>query len=105
MEFYDNYIARLETEGSDPELLEELRQEAMRSLMEDSPGQALTQTGQMVAAMLVVTQQQNPLQRSMVDAINSLTTIMADYLEHLGWRQWAVKTDAGWKYERLPPSG
>lgn len=45
MEFYDKYIARLDMEGTDPELLAELYQEAIRSLQADPPEQALTRTG------------------------------------------------------------
>lgn len=104
MEFYDKYITRLETEGNGPELLEELRQEAVQSLQADPPEQALTLTGQMVSALLLVAKHQEPLEQSMVDAINNLTTMMVDYLEHLGWRQRAIKTEAGWIYEQLSPN-
>lgn len=104
MEFYDKYLARLGAKGTGPDLLDQLLQDAIQSLQRDPPELALTLTGQMAAALLFVAQLQSPLQRSMVDAINSLTSAMADYLEHLGWRQRAVKTEAGWTYEQLPPN-
>lgn len=104
MEFYDKYMAKLDAEGNDPELLEELRREAIQSLQADSPERALTVTGQMVAALLFAAKHQEPPEQSMVDAINGLTTMMVDYIERLGWRQWAVKTEAGWVYKQLSPS-
>lgn len=45
MEYYEEYLTRIETEANDPELLEGLRQEAIRSLQTDPPEQALTLTG------------------------------------------------------------
>lgn len=104
MESYDKYITRLETEGNSPELLEELRQEAIRSLKEDPPEQALTLTGQMVAALFSVAQRQNSPQRGMIDIINCVTEMMVEYLERLNWHQRAVKTEAGWVYEKFPIS-
>lgn len=104
MKYYEGYLTRIETEGTGPELLEKLRQEAVRSLREDLPEQALTLTGQMVSALLLAAKRQEPPEQSMVDAINNLTTMMVDYLEHLGWRQRAVKTEAGWIYEQLSPN-
>lgn len=104
MEFYDKYMIRLETEDTGPEVLEELLQEAIRSLREDPPEQALTLTGQMVAALLLVAKRQEPPEQSMVDAVNDLTTMMVDYIEDLGWRQRAVKTEAGWVYGQVPSS-
>lgn len=104
MEFYDKYIARLDIEGTDPELLAELCQEAIRSLQADPPEQALTRTGQMISALLVVAKRQEPLEQSMVDAVNNLTTMMVDYIEHLGWRLRAVKTTDGWVYEQISSS-
>lgn len=86
MEFYDNYITRLETEGNGPELLAELRQEAIRSLQADPPEQALTLTGQMVSALLLVAKRQNPPEPLMVDTINAITDMMADYINKLGWK-------------------
>lgn len=102
MEYYEKYLARIEVGGGGSEVLEELHQEAVLSLKEDSPERALTIIGQMVGAMLAVTRRKNPPQQSMVDAINVLTAMLADYVEHLGWRQWAVKTETGWVYERSP---
>lgn len=104
MEFYNKYINRLDAEGTGPELLEALCQEAIRSLRADPPERSLTLTGQMVAALLIIARRQSPPEQSMVDAINALTAMMVGYLEHLGWRQRAVKTEAGWIYEQLPPS-
>lgn len=104
MEYYEEYLTRIEAEGNDPELLEGLRQEAVRSLRTDPPEQALTLTGQMVAALLLVAKRQEPPEQGMVDAINELTAMMVDYLDHLGWRQRAVKTEAGWVYEQMPSS-
>jgi len=102
MEYYEKYLAQIEVEDCNPEVLEELHQGAARSLKDDPPEQALTMVGQMVGAMLAVTRRKNPPQQSMVDAINVLTAMLADYVEHLGWRQWAVKTETGWVCERLP---
>lgn len=104
MEFYDKCIAQLDVEGTGPEILEGLRQEAIRSLREDPPEQALTQTGQMVSALLRTAKRQEPPEQSMVDAINTLTAMMIDYLEHLSWRKRAVKTAIGWVYEQSSPS-
>ena len=103
MEFYDKYMAKLDTERNDPELLEELRREAIQSLQTAPPERALTVTSQMVAALLLVAKRQEPPEQGMVDAVNDLTTMMVDYIEHLGWRQWATKTDEGWVYEQLSP--
>lgn len=102
MEHYEKYLARIEAGDGGSEVLEELHQEAARSIKEDPPERVLTLTGQMVGAMLAVTRKKNPPQQSMVDAINVLTAMLADYVEHLGWRQWAVKTETGWVYERSP---
>lgn len=99
MEFYDNYIARLETEGNGPELLAELRQDAIQSFQADPPERALTLTGQMVSALLLVAKRQNPPERLMVDTINAITDMMADYINKLGWKTRAYKTPDGWKYE------
>lgn len=104
MEYFKNYLTKMEMEGTGPELLNELRQEAICSLQADPPEQALTLTGQMVSALLLVAKRQEPPEQSMVDAVNDLTTMMVDYIEDLGWRQRAVKTEAGWIYEQLPPS-
>lgn len=102
MEYYEKYLARIEAGDGGSEVLEDLHQEAARSLKEDPPERALTIIGQMVGAMLAVTRRKNPPQQSMVDAINVLTAMLADYVEHLGWRQWAVKTETGWVCERSP---
>ena len=102
MEYYEKYLARIEAGDGGSEVLEYLHQEAARSLKEDPPERALTIIGQMVGAMLAVTRRKNPPQQSMVDAINVLTAMLADYVEHLGWRQWAVKTETGWVCERSP---
>ena len=102
VEFYDKYITRLETEGNGPELLAELCQEAARSLRTDPPERALTLTGQMVAALFLVAQRQIPPQRSIIDIINLITEMMVDYLERLSWHQRAIKTEAGWVYEKFP---
>lgn len=104
MEFYDKCIIRLETGDNGPELLAELRQEAIRSLKEDPPEQALTLTGQMVAALFFVAQRQSPPQRGMIGIINCITEMMVEYLERLNWHQRAVKTEAGWVYEKFPIS-
>lgn len=104
MEYFKNYLTKMEMEGTGPELLNELRQEAICSLQADLPEQALTLTGQMVSALLLVAKRQKPLEQSMINVINELTAMMIDYLERLGWHQRAVKTEAGWIYERLPPS-
>lgn len=102
MEYYEKYLARIEAGGGGSEVLEELHQEAVLSLKEDSPERALTIIGQMVGAMLAVARKQNPPQQNVVDAVNALTSRIVGYVEHLGWRQWATKTDAGWVYERSP---
>lgn len=104
MEFYDDYISRLDAEGTDPDLLDELRQEAIRSLQADPPERALTLAGQMAAALLLVAKRQEPPEQDMVNTINELTAMMIDYLDHLGWHQRAVKTEAGWVYEQMPSS-
>lgn len=102
MEYFEKYLARMETAGNDLEVLEELRQEAEQSLRGDPPEQALTLTGQLVGAMLTVAQKQDSPQQGLVDAVNALTSMLAEYVEHLGWRQWAEKTELGWVYERSP---
>lgn len=102
VEFYDKYITRLETEGNGPELLAELSQEAIKSLREYPPEQALTLLSQMVGALLTVARLQEPPEQGMVDTINELTAMMVDYVEHLGWHQWAVKTETGWIYSKSP---
>ena len=58
--------------------------------------------GQMVSALFSVAQRQNPPEQNMVDSINNLTTMMVGYLEHLGWRQRAMKTAKGWVYSKMP---
>ena len=90
--------------GADPELLAELRQEAIRSSQADPPEQALTRTGQMLSALLMVAPRQELLEQSMVDAVNNLTTMMVDYIEHFGWHLRAVKTADGWVYEQISSS-
>lgn len=102
MEFYDKYISRLDAEGIGPELLEELRQEAIRSLRDDPPERALTLTGQMVSALLSVTKRQEPPERPLVDAVNDITSLMVDYLTNMGWKTRAYKTPEGWKYVSSP---
>lgn len=102
MEYYEGYLTRIETEGNDPELLEELRQEAIRSLQTDPPERALTLTGQMVSALLSVAKRQEPLDRPLVDAVNGITSLMVDYLTKMGWKTRAYKTPDGWKYESSP---
>lgn len=102
MEFYDRYITRLETKGNDPEVLEELRQEAIRSLQADPPERALTLTGQMVVALSLVAKRQEPSEHQLMDAINDITSLMADYLTKMGRRIRAYKTPEGWSYESLP---
>lgn len=103
MEFYDKYITRLETEGNDPELLDELRQEVVRSLREDPPEQALTLAGQIVAAMQKAAKNQKPPEHQMVDAVNCVTDLMIEYLEKMGWRFRAYKTTEGRKFHRASP--
>lgn len=102
MDRFEKYLARMAAEGDDLEVLEKLRHEAEQSLREDPPEQALTLTGQLVGAMLTVARKQDSPQQELVDAVNALTSVLADYVEHLGWRQWATKTEAGWVYERSP---
>lgn len=99
VKFYDKYITRLETEGNGPELLAELCQEAARSLRTDPPERALTLTGQMVSALLLVAKRREPPERQLMDAINDITSLMAEYLVKMGWRTRAHKTSEGWKYE------
>lgn len=103
MEFYDKYITRLETEGNDPELLDELRQEVVRSLREYPPKQALTLAGQIVAAMQKAAKNQKPPEHQMVDAVNCVTDLMIEYLEKVGWRFRAYKTAEGRKFHRASP--
>lgn len=73
MEYYEEYLTRIETGAIDPEQLVTLRQEALWSLKEDPPEQALTLTAQMVSALLLIAKRQEPPEQSMVDAINILT--------------------------------
>lgn len=101
MEYYDQYLARIE-ENSSPELLDKLRREAIQSLEDDPPEQALTLTGQMVGALLVVAHQQEPPKPSVIETVNSITAMIADYVGHLGWRWWAVKGKTGWIYSKSP---
>lgn len=70
--------------GNDPERLETLRQEAVCSLQTDPPERALTQTGQMVAAMQKAAKNQKPPEHQMVDAVNCVTDLMIEYLEKWG---------------------
>lgn len=102
MEFYDKCISRLDAEGTGPELLEELRQEAIRSLRDDPPERALTLTGQMVSALLSVAKRQKPPERPLGDAVNDVTSLMVDYLTNMGWKTRAYKTPEGWKYVSSP---
>ena len=102
MEYYENYLARLEAEGTGPELLEELHQEAIQSLRADPPERALTLTGQMVSALLLVSKRQKPPECEIVDALNNITNLMIDYLQNMGWRLRARKTPYGWRYEFSP---
>lgn len=99
MEYYEKYVSYLGTEGAGPTVLQKLHQDAADSLANDPPEQALTRTGQIVAAMLIVTKSQEPPERQMVDAINSITDIMMDYLSKMGWRFRAYKTPERWRYE------
>lgn len=101
MEYYEKYLARIEAGDGDPEVLEELHQEAVLSLKEDPPEQALTMVGQMVGAMLSVARKHEPPQ-GLIDAVNTLTALLADYVECLGWRQRAIKTEVGWIYSKSP---
>lgn len=103
MEFYDKYITRLDTEGNDPELLDELRQEVIRSLREDPAEQALTLAVQIVAAMQKAAKNQKPPEHQMVDAVNCVTDLMIKYLEKMGWRFRAYKTIEGRKFHRASP--
>lgn len=102
MAFFEKYLARMETEGNGPEQLNTLYQEAERSLEDDPPEQALAKTSQMVGALLIVARKQDPLQQELVDAVNALTVMLADYIEHLGFHWWAVKTETGWVYSTSP---
>lgn len=95
MDRFEKYLARMAAEGDDLKVLEKLRYEAEQSLRENPPEQ-------LVGAMLTVARKQDSPQQELVDAVNALTSVLADYVEHLGWRQWAMKTEAGWVYERSP---
>lgn len=101
MEYYEKYLAQIEAEDCNPEVLEELYQEAARSLNDDPPERALTMVGQMVGAMLSVARKHEPPQ-GLIDAVNALTALLADYVECLGWRQRAIKTEVGWIYSKSP---
>ena len=102
MEFYDKYLTKIETEGTGPEILEELHQEAIQSLRTDPPERALTLAGQMVAALLLISKRQEPPGCEIIDVLNDITNLMIDYLQNMGWRVRAYKTPAGWKYEFSP---
>ncbi len=102
MEYFEKYMARLESEGMTQELLEELRQEAAHSLANDSPEKALTLTGQMVAALRQAAQRQDPPGPDAIYAVNAITEMMIEYLWELGWHMRAIKTESGWVYQRPP---
>lgn len=102
MKYYEKYVSYLEIEGTGPTVLQKLHQDAADSLANDPPEEALTRTGQMAAAMLMVAKRQDPPERQMVDAINGITGMMMDYLDKMGWRTRACKTPKGWIYESSP---
>lgn len=102
MEFFEKYVARLESKGINQEVLEELRQEAAQSLVDDPPEKALTLTGQLVAALRQVVQRQNPTGLDAIYTVNAIIEMMIQHLWELGWHMRAVKTENGWVYKRLP---
>lgn len=102
MEYYEKYVSYLQAEGTGSTVLQKLYLDAADSLASDPPEEALTRTGQMVAAMLRVAKSREPLERQMVDAVNSITDMIMDYLYRLGWHTSAYKTPEGWKYV-FPP--
>ena len=102
MEYYEKYVSYLQTEGTGSAVLQKLHQDAVDSLANDPPEQALTRTGQMAAAMLKVAKSQEPPEHQMVDAVNNVTNMMMEYLNRMGWRTRAYKTPNGWMYESSP---
>lgn len=99
MEYYEKYVFYLQTEGTGPTVLQKLHQDAVDSLANDPPEQALTRTGQMAAAMLMVAKRQEAPEHQMMNAINNVTDLMMDYISKMGWRFRAYKTPEGWRYE------